>query len=111
MNPQVNPLTMPPAVEAFVAATNAHDGEALLAAFAPGAAVVDDGTTYTTEARIREWIRVHQVEPRIVITPGSYETGRLVASVDGDFPGGPLAFEFAFTTEHDLITHLSIAAA
>jgi hypothetical protein len=38
-------ITLPQAVETFIAATNAHDGDALFAAFATGATVVDDGTT------------------------------------------------------------------
>jgi len=101
-------INLPRAVDNFVTATNAHDGEALFAVFAPGATVVDDGTTYATEAALREWIKVHQVDPRIVITPTSFDADRLVASVDGEFPGGPLVFAFTFATRDDVITDLSI---
>jgi ketosteroid isomerase-like protein len=101
-------ITLPAAVEDFVATTNAHDAEALFAVFAPQATVVDDGTTYSTETAIREWITVHQVEPAIVIAPISFDEDRLVASVDGEFPGGPLVFAFTFTTQGDLITGLRI---
>jgi ketosteroid isomerase-like protein len=104
-------ITLPRAVEDFVAATNAHDGDGLLAVFAPGAVVVDDGTTYATETELREWIKVHQVDPKIVITPTSFDADRLVASVDGEFPGGPLSFAFTFATKGDAITHLSIEVA
>ncbi|WP_432505145.1 hypothetical protein [Kineococcus arenarius] len=104
-------ITLTKAVQNFVTTTNAHDEEALFAVFAPGATVVDDGTTYATEDAVREWIRVHQVEPRIVITPTSFERNRLEASIDGEFPGGPLAFVFAFTTQGDLVSHLSIESA
>lgn len=104
-------ITLPKAVEDFVATTNTHDGDALFTVFAPGATVADDGTTYSTEAEIREWITVHQVNPRIVITPTSFEGDRLVASVDGEFPGGPLTFAFTFATRDDLITALSIEPA
>jgi hypothetical protein len=104
-------ITLPQAVQNFVTTTNAHDSESLFAVFAPGTTVVDDGTTYATEADIRGWIQVHQVDPRIVIMPTSYAAGRLVASVDGEFPGGPLTFAFTFATKGDLITHLSIDVA
>lgn len=104
-------ITLPQAVEDFVTATNAHDGDGLLAVFAPGAVVVDDGTTYATETELREWIKVHQVDPKIVITPTSFDADRLVASVDGEFPGGPLSFAFTFATKGDAITHLSIEVA
>jgi hypothetical protein len=103
--------SLPTAIENFVTTTNAHDSEALLAAFAPGATVIDDGTTYATEAAVREWIKVHQVDPKVVITPTSYEAGRLVASVDGEFPGGPLVFAFSFITRDDAIIRLSIEPA
>lgn len=101
-------ITLPKAVHAFVTTTNAHEAETLFEVFAPGATVVDDGTTYNTEAAIREWIKVHQVDPRIVITPTSFVGNRLVGTVDGNFPGGPLTFAFAFTVEDDAITNLAI---
>jgi hypothetical protein len=104
-------ITLPKAVHGFVAATNAHDADALFDVFAPGATVVDDGTTYDTEAAIREWIKVHQVDPKIVITPTSFSRNRLVGSVDGEFPGGPLMFAFAFTVMDDDITNLAIGPA
>lgn len=99
---------LPQAIETFIATNNAHDGDALLALFAPGATVADDGKTYTTEAEIRAWIKSHLTDPKIVITPKSYEAGRLVASGDGDFPGGPLDFAFDFETKEDAIVSLSI---
>ncbi len=99
---------LPQAIETFIATNNAHDGDALLAVFAPGATVADDGKTYTTGAEIRAWIKSHLTDPKIVITPKSYAAGRLVASGDGDFPGGPLDFAFDFETQDGAITSLSI---
>lgn len=104
-------ITLPTTVGAFVAATNAHDADALFAVFAGGATVTDDGTTYDTEPALREWIKVHQVDQRIVITPISWQGTRLVASVDGEFPGGPLRFAFTFTEQDGTITGLSIEPA
>ncbi len=99
---------LPQAIETFIATNNAHDADALLAVFAPGATVADDGKTHSTEDDIRAWIKSHLIDPNIVITPKSYAAGRLVASSDGDFPGGPLDFAFDFETEGDAITSLSI---
>ncbi|MHA7284100.1 hypothetical protein [Arthrobacter sp. TMS2-4] len=103
--------TLPYAVHQFVAMTNAHDAEALFDVFAPDASVVDDGTTYDTEVAVREWIKVHQIDPKIVITPTSFAANRLVASVNGEFPGGPLVFAFDFTMQDDVITNLTIGPA
>jgi hypothetical protein len=104
-------ITLPKAIEEFVATTNTHDAEALFAVFAEGAVVRDDGNTYATESDIRNWIQVHQIGPKIVLTPTSFVDGRLVASVDGDFDGGPINFAFVFATEGDLVTDLAIGLA
>ena len=104
-------VTLPKAVDEFVSATNAHDADALFAVFAPDAIVVDDGATFATEAELRGFIGNQMVAPKIVLTPISYDADRLVASGDGEFPGGPLTFAFDFATKDNLITHLSIEPA
>jgi ketosteroid isomerase-like protein len=104
-------VTLPKAVDDFVSATNAHDADALFAVFAPDAIVVDDGATFATEAELRGFIGNQMVAPKIVLTPISYDADRLVASGDGEFPGGPLTFAFDFATKDNLITHLSIEPA
>ncbi|MFC7245986.1 nuclear transport factor 2 family protein [Catellatospora aurea] len=101
-------LDLPKAVEDFVAATNAHDADALAAVFGDGAAVRDDGKTYTGEAEIREWTQGHLIDPKIVITPTSFAGDRLVASANGEFPGGPLSFAFVFGIKDDRVTDLAI---
>ena len=57
-------ITLPKAVENFIAATNAHDANALAAVFGDGATVRDDGKTWAGEAEIREWIQGHLITPR-----------------------------------------------
>jgi ketosteroid isomerase-like protein len=104
-------ISLPQTIEQFVSATNAHDADALLAVFAPDAVVVDDGATFATEAELRGFVENQIVAPKVVLTPISYDADRLVASGDGDFPGGPLTFAFTFATKDDLITHLSIELA
>jgi ketosteroid isomerase-like protein len=101
-------ISLPKAVEQFVSATNAHDADALFAVFAPNAVVVDDGHTFDTEAKLLGLIKDQIVAPKVVLTPISYDGDRLVASGDGEFPGGPLTFAFDFTTKDGLITNLSI---
>jgi hypothetical protein len=104
-------ISLPKAVEQFISATNAHDADALYAVFAPDAIVEDDGATFATEAELRGFIKNQVVAPMVSLTPISYDADRLVASGDGEFPGGPLTFAFSFTTKDDLITHLSIELA
>lgn len=104
-------ITLPTAVEKFIEANNAHDIDALMAVFSSGAKVADDGKTYSTTEEIRAWVASHLVAPRVVITPTSFADGRLVASSDGDFDGGPLDFAFEFATQGDLVSELSVDLA
>ncbi|WP_431921473.1 nuclear transport factor 2 family protein [Micromonospora wenchangensis] len=105
----MNDITLPDAVGNFITATNTHDADALAAVFGDGATVRDDGRTWTGGTEIREWIQGHLIAPRIVLTPTSFADDRLVASGDGDFPGGPLSFSFVFGITDDQITDLTIA--
>ncbi|WP_433307473.1 nuclear transport factor 2 family protein [Actinoplanes sp. CA-030573] len=101
-------MTLPKAVDNFIAATNAHDANALAAVLGHGATVRDDGKTWAGEAEIREWIQGHLISPQIVLSPTSFADDRLVASGDGEFPGGPLSFAFVFGIKDDQITDLAI---
>lgn len=101
-------ITLPKAVENFIAANNTHDVEALMATLAADAVVSDDGKTYTDDAGIRGWIGSHLVAPSIVITPTSFDDNRMVALSSGDFPGSPQSFALNFELEGDLVKGLSI---
>lgn len=107
----MNNMTVPKAVENFLTASNAHELEAWNGVFADGASVRDDGKTWVGEAEIRDWIQVHLIDPKVVTTPTSFEGNRLVASGDGDFPGGPLSFAFVFDIKDDQIVDLVIDPA
>ncbi|WFE98407.1 nuclear transport factor 2 family protein [Micromonospora sp. WMMD964] len=104
----MNDITLPKAVDTFITATNAHDAKALAAVFADGATVRDDGKTWVGVAEISEWIQGHLINPKVVLTPTSFADDRLVASGDGDFPGGPLSFALVFDIKDDQVTDLAI---
>lgn len=104
-------ITLPNAVAQFVVANNAHDADALLAVFADGAVVRDDGKTITSEAELRDWIRSHLIDPNVVITPLSFDDGRLLATSTADLPGSPWTFAFEFTLQDGRISGLSIELA
>jgi hypothetical protein len=101
-------ITLPKAVENFVAANNTHDVDALMATLSADAVVSDDGKTYTDDADIRDWIGSHLIGPKIVIHPTSFEGNRMVASSTGDFPGNTQPFAFDFDFDGDLVKGLSI---
>jgi hypothetical protein len=82
-------LPLPKAIENFIAATNAHDANALTALFADGATGRDDGKKYSGEDVFREWILGHLINPQIVITPTSFADDRLVPPETVTSPAGP----------------------
>lgn len=104
-------ITLPSAIENFIAANNTHDVDAVMATLAADAVVSDDGKTYTDHAGIRDWIGSHLIAPKIVITPTSFENDRMIASSAGEFPGSPQPFAFDFVLERDLVKGLSIDLA
>lgn len=107
----MNGITLSRAVENFIAANNAHDVDGLMTTLAADAVISDDGKTYADDAGIRAWIGSHLIDPKIVITPMSFDGNRMVASSSGDFPGSPQSFAFKFDIEGDLIKGLSIDLA
>jgi hypothetical protein len=104
-------IKLPKAVQNFVAATNAHDAEALFGVFADDAVVSDDGNTFTGEAEIRGWLQSHMISAKVALSPTSFSDGRLVASSSADLPGGPWPFAFQFVTKDERISDMAISLA
>lgn len=101
-------ITLPEAVANFVTASNSHDVDAVMSTLTPDAVVSDDGKAYADDASIRAWISSHLVAPNIVITPVSFDNGRMVASSAGEFPGSPQLFALNFDVDGGLVKGLSI---
>ncbi len=59
---------LPPAIRAFVEATNAGDSEAFVAAFTPDAVLDDWGRTFEGADRIREWDRTDNIGVQTTFT-------------------------------------------
>jgi ketosteroid isomerase-like protein len=105
-------LTLPPAIAAYFAASNAHDPDALPPCFTPQALVLDENREHRGHAAIRAWneeadrLYTPLAEPlAIQHTPD----GAVVrARVSGTFPGSPVELVFAFGLEGDHIARLEI---
>ncbi|MFR9726260.1 nuclear transport factor 2 family protein [Streptomyces sp. MS19] len=106
---------LPKAVRLHLLAHDARDAAAALAAFAPEAAVTDDGRTHRGHAAIGEWFE--EATSRFTYTatpvgathdgPGAYT---VVQHLEGDFPGGTVDLRHRFTLDGDgLISALVIA--
>lgn len=108
---------LPPPIAAYVAANARLDGAGMLAPFAPDAVVMDEQRQRRGRDEIKAWIETATLAARAVFTPhawqveeGGAENGRVVVEgvTEGDFPGNPLRFTFAFTLSDGAISALEI---
>jgi hypothetical protein len=105
---------LPSTLARYFTATNGHDLDGMLALFAHGAVVKDEGREYRGAVAIREWMRAatakyaFQVEPTGVVELD----GKTVVTglVSGNFPGTPVSLRHEFTLEDDQIVHLEIGS-
>ena len=99
--------TLPPIVQRYIDAENAHDPEALAACFAPDGTVEDDGETLVGNAAILGWARhivtAYQLTSVVnkVLVRG--ETTELEVTISGTFDGSPLDFRQTFQVRDGLI--------
>jgi ketosteroid isomerase-like protein len=105
-------MNIPPSVSAYFAADSHADPDALAAAFAEGAVVLDEGGRHQGREAIRKWwiaakeASQHVTEPVAATTEGDVVAVRAIVS--GTFPGSPVTLLFRFTIESDEIIRLEI---
>jgi hypothetical protein len=92
---------LPGKLERYFAAQNDHDVDAMAAAFASDAEVVDEHRSYVGREAIREWKRETSAKYGITVEPlSATDDGKIVSVVGrvaGNFPGSPadLTYDFA----------------
>ena|SRR5258706_10566781 len=96
----------------YFTATNVHDIEGMVAAFAQSAIVRDEGTEHRGWDAIRDWMRQtiekydFRAEP-IESSRSGHKTVVLV-SLAGKFPGSPITLQYEFTVDSKQISRLEI---
>ncbi|MEZ6023941.1 MAG: nuclear transport factor 2 family protein [Hyphomonadaceae bacterium] len=107
-------VVLPPPIEAYFAAKNRHDIEAMLAPFASDAVVHDEDETHTGREPIRAWMEATTRKYRVTSEPQSADADGdsvLVRSrVSGNFPGSPATLAYRFTLDGAQIKALRIGA-
>jgi hypothetical protein len=105
---------LPVIINAYLAAADAQDGEAMAACFAADGYVVDEGNTYRGYDEIVGWRKLTASK----WTYTSTVTGRervsdrehlVFVHLEGDFPGGTADLTYRFTIDADKIAALTIA--
>lgn len=105
-------VPLPSPLARYFAASNRHDIDAMLAPFAPGAEVRDEGATHVGTAAIRDWMEhttaKYRVTSEVIDLATKADTLVVTARVSGNFPGSPANLTYRFTLKGDAIGSLSI---
>ena len=105
---------LPKVLADYFTATNAHDVEAMAAAFAEDATVHDEGRDHAGVAAIVAWMKEtiekydYSVEPIESSRSGSRAV--VLVSLRGKFPGSPITLQYTFTLAGQKIAHLEIGS-
>ena len=104
----------PNPVKRYFQADAERDIDAIVALFAGDATVIDEGVSRRGPEEIREWQTgpASRYEYRVTITGEERladDRYRVVARLDGNFPGGTARLNFDFGLDGQLIRSLEIA--
>ena len=104
-------LIVPKPLNAYIAASNRQDFDAMLAPFAPDAIVQDEGRIYTGHAQIMGWMVAVTEKYRTTAEVTGIEPwgkgARLAVLVSGNFLGSPATLHYTADITDDLITRLA----
>lgn len=108
----IMPETLPAQITAYFNATNRHDTDAMLAAFAADAQVRDEGETHIGTDAIRAWLDHTTAKYRVTVEVMEFtakaEALVVTGRVAGNFPGSPANLTYRFTLDGDRIASLAI---
>ena len=103
---------LPPIVQSYIDASNAHDVKSIVACFADDALVRDENATHHGKIDIERWITTTIEKYKFQFEPLSAETrdGDTVVSVavSGTFPGSPVTLDYHFVIDARKISSLAI---
>ena len=96
----------------YFAAANEHDVNGMIAVFADGAIVKDEGHEHRGPVAIRRWMNetIKKYDFKVEPTGVAEQGGKTVVTglISGNFPGSPVSLRYAFTLDHEKITRLEI---
>ena len=104
--------TLPPPLDAYFSAANAHDADGSPPASPPTPSCMTSIEDQAGRDAIRAWADEtgrryrHTAEVRAVETEGDRTT--VTAKVSGNFPGSPIELRYGFTLANELVRRLEI---
>ena len=103
---------LPPTIQNYIDASNAHDVQSILACFADDATVRDENTTHRGKIDIERWATETIEKYKFQFKPLSTEEhdGEAVVRVEisGTFPGSPISLDYRFALTSNKIACLII---
>jgi ketosteroid isomerase-like protein len=105
-------MNLPPVIQSYIAASNAHDVKAIVDCFAAAAVVGDENAMRHGKIEIRRWVTETIEKYKFQFKPLSAHKGGaetiLSVEVTGSFPGSPITLDYHFTIANDKIQSLII---
>src|ERR1700730_15405699 len=97
------PARLPEPIAAYYAAQNTHDIDAMIAAFAEGAVVKDEGKEHHGLKAVREWMeettRKYLVTVEVSDVAEAAGKVHVTGLVSGNFKGSPARLGYTFTLD------------
>ncbi len=105
-------VTLPPIIQSYIDASNAHDVESILGCFADDAVVRDENSTMRGKIDIERWITntIENYKFQFkALTAEERDNGTIVVmQISGTFPGSPITLDYHFALANEKITRLII---
>ena len=105
-------MNLPPLIQDYISASNAHDVEAIVDCFADDALIRDENATQQGKAEIRRWATETIEKYKFQFKPPSSQErdNETVVSIEvsGTFPGSPISLDYHLAIVNDKIASLTI---
>ena len=105
-------MNLPPVIQGYIEASNAHDVKGIVDCFADDAVVRDENATRHGKIDIGRWATETIQKYKFHFKPLSADergVGRIVSvEVSGSFPGSPITLDYHFSIANDKIQSLII---
>ena len=105
-------MNLPPVIQTYITASNAHDVEAIVACFDDDAVVRDENAMQQGKTKIRRWATETIEKYKFRFKPLSADEHQaetiLSMEVSGSFPGSPITLDYHFTIANNRIQSLII---
>jgi ketosteroid isomerase-like protein len=105
-------VALPPTIQCYIDASNAHDVQSILVCFADDAVVRDENSTMRGKIDIERWITTTIEKYKFQFKPlrtkeGDNET-IVAVQISGTFPGSPITLDYHFAIASEKIASLII---